>query len=88
MQEAIDNGDIIEGETLKKADGFIVADILFSYDIHFGNETEMQFYAGVNNIFNQIQKDYDKGMYRDAGYIYGLSLPHTINFGIKFGNVF
>jgi outer membrane receptor for ferrienterochelin and colicins len=48
----------------------------------------MQFYAGVKNIFNQIQKDYDKGMYRDAGYIYGPSLPRTINFGIKFGNVF
>jgi outer membrane receptor for ferrienterochelin and colicins len=88
VQEAVHNGDIIEGEALKKADGFIVADILFSYDIHFGNETEMQFYAGVKNIFNQIQKDYDKGMYRDAGYIYGPSLPRTINFGIKFGNVF
>ncbi len=88
IQEAIDNGDIIEGEALKKADGFIVADILFSYDIHFGNETEMQFYAGVKNIFNQIQKDYDRGVYRDAGYIYGPSLPRTINFGIKFGNIF
>ena len=86
--EAIANGDIIEGELLKKADGFIVADLLFSYDIHFGDETEMQFYAGVKNIFNQIQKDYDKGMYRDAGYIYGPSLPRTINFGIKFGNIF
>ncbi len=86
--KAIANGDIIEGETLKKADGFIVADLLFSYDIHFGDETEMQFYAGVKNIFNQIQKDYDKGMYRDANYIYGPSLPRTINFGIKFGNIF
>ncbi len=86
--EAIANGDVIEGETLKKADGFIVADLLFSYDIHFGDETEMQFYAGVKNIFNQIQKDYDKGMYRDANYIYGPSLPRTINFGIKFGNIF
>ncbi|QGY47179.1 TonB-dependent receptor [Maribellus comscasis] len=88
VQEAIDNGDIIEGEALKKADGFIVADLLFSYDIHFGEETEMQFYAGVKNIFNQIQNDYDKGMYRDAGYIYGPSSPRTINFGIKFGNIF
>lgn len=86
--DAISRGDIIEGETLKKADGFIVADILFSYDIHLGNETEMQFYTGVKNIFNQIQKDYDRGVYRDAGYIYGPSLPRTINFGIKFGNVF
>ncbi|MFW5699832.1 MAG: TonB-dependent receptor plug domain-containing protein [Bacteroidota bacterium] len=87
VQNAIARGDIIEGEELIKADGFIVADILFSYDIHFGNETELQFYAGVKNIFNQIQKDYDRGAYRDAGYIYGPSLPRTINFGIKFGNI-
>ncbi len=86
--DAIARGDIIEGEALKKADGFIVADILFSYDIHFGNETEMQFYAGVKNIFNQIQKDYDRGVYRDADYVYGPSLPRTINFGVKFGNIF
>ncbi|MHA7110314.1 TonB-dependent receptor [Sunxiuqinia elliptica] len=86
--DAISRGDIIEGEMLKKADGFVVADLLFYYDFHFGNETEMQFYAGVKNIFNQIQKDYDRGVYRDAGYIYGPSLPRTLNFGVKFGNIF
>lgn len=85
---AITNGDIIEGEKLEKADGFIVADVLFSYDVHFGIETEVQFYAGIKNIFNQIQNDYDRGVYRDAGYIYGPSLPRTINFGVKFGNIF
>nr|WP_319999412.1 hypothetical protein [uncultured Draconibacterium sp.] len=56
VQEAIDNGNIIEGETLKKADGFIVADILFSYDIQFGNETEMQFYTGEKTFSTKYKK--------------------------------
>lgn len=87
VTEAILRGDIIQGETLKKTDGFLVADLLFSYDFHFGKETTMQLFTGVKNIFNQLQKDYDKGMYRDASYIYGPSLPRTINIGIRFGNL-
>jgi outer membrane receptor for ferrienterochelin and colicins len=86
--DAIARGDIIEGEQLKKSGGFLVTDLLASYHIHFSNEVEMKLYVGIKNIFNQVQKDYDKGMYRDAGYIYGPSLPRTINFGIKFGNIF
>ena len=43
----------------------------------------MQLYTGVKNIFNQFQDDFDKGAYRDAGYIYGLCQPRTINIGIK-----
>jgi outer membrane receptor for ferrienterochelin and colicins len=86
--DAIARGDIIEGDTLKKSDSDLVADLLFSYDLHFSEETTIQFYAGVKNIFNQTQNDYDKGVYRDAGYVYGPSLPRTFNIGIKFGNLF
>lgn len=84
---SITNKDIIEGEALKKANGFLVADLLFSYDFHLGKETTIQLFAGAKNIFNQIQTDYDKGVYRDAGYIYGPSLPRTFNFGIRFGDL-
>ena len=86
--DAIQRGDIISGEKLYKSNDFIVADFLLSYDIHFSNEVEMQFYAGIKNIFNQMQRDYDKGEFRDAGYIYGPAQPRTINFGVKFGNLF
>lgn len=88
VEEAINRGDIISGEQLEESSAFIVADLLVSYDIHLTNETELQFFLGMKNIFNQLQDDYDKGIYRDAGYIYGPSQPRTINFGIKFGNVF
>lgn len=86
--DAILRGDIISGEILYKSTDFIVADFLVSHDIHFSNEVEMQFYAGIKNIFNQMQRDYDKGEFRDAGYVYGPAQARTINFGIKFGNLF
>ncbi|WP_298647231.1 TonB-dependent receptor [uncultured Proteiniphilum sp.] len=87
VETAINNGYIIEGERLERTRSFLVADLLFSYDFHLGKETTMEFFAGVKNIFNQIQNDYDRGVYRDAAYIYGSSLPRTINFGIRFGNL-
>lgn len=39
------------------------------------------------NILNQNQKYYDRGVFRDAGYIYGPGKPRTIIFSVKIGNV-
>ncbi len=85
--ESILRGDIISGERLYKSGDFVAVDFLLSYDIHFSNEIEIQFYTGVKNLFNQMQHDYDKGEFRDANYIYGPAQPRTINFGVKFGNL-
>jgi outer membrane receptor for ferrienterochelin and colicins len=40
----------------------------------------------VKNIFNSYQQNLDKGALRDAGYVYGLSLPHSFFVGLKFTN--
>ena len=88
VSDAIDRGDIIKGEALGKSDDFLVTDLLVSYHAHLTRETKIQFYVGIKNIFNQIQDDYDKGVFRDAGYIYGPLQPRTINLGIKLGNLF
>jgi len=45
----------------------------------------MQINGGVQNIFNSFQKEFDKGMDRDSGYMYGPGLPRTFFIGIKFG---
>ncbi len=87
VASAISNGHIIEGEVLKRTRSYVVADLLLSYDFHLSKETTLELFGGVKNIFNQIQNDYDKGVYRDASYIYGPSLPRTINIGFRFGNL-
>ncbi|HDJ33692.1 MAG TPA: TonB-dependent receptor [Bacteroidetes bacterium] len=53
-------------------------------DIHIGGHCVLQLNGGVQNILNSYQDDFDRGEYRDAGYIYGPSLPRTFFLGMKF----
>ncbi|MCV6630870.1 MAG: TonB-dependent receptor [Flavobacteriaceae bacterium] len=46
-------------------------------------DTKLEVFAGIKNIFNAYQNDFDKGKNRDSNYIYGPSLPRTIYAGIK-----
>jgi len=86
--KAILNEDVIEGERLEKTDKFLVFGFRVAYTLPLSDEASLQFYGGVQNIFNQTQKYYDSGVYRDAGYVYGPCQPRTINLGLKFGNMF
>ncbi len=49
--------------------------------------SSLQIFGGVKNIFNSWQDDFDSGIDRDPGYIYGPALPRTIYFGLKIGNL-
>lgn len=51
------------------------------------NNSQVQVFAGVKNIFNAYQNDFDLGEDRDPGYLYGPALPRTIYFGIRVGNL-
>lgn len=53
-----------------------------SYSFNVAPRVEMNVNAGIINIFNQFQKDLDKGPERDSAYIYGPSLPRSIYAGI------
>ena len=55
-----------------------------AYNFRLKEKVILQLNAGLNNIFNSYQKDFDRGENRDAGYIYGPSIPRTIVGGIKF----
>ncbi len=46
----------------------------------------LQFFAGMKNIFNAYQSDFDKGVDRDPSYVYGPGLPRTIYVGLQIGN--
>lgn len=54
-----------------------------AYDFKLYKSINLQVNAGVQNIFNSYQNDFDKGRDRDSGYIYGPSLPRSFFAGVK-----
>ena len=79
-------GSIREAGELRKSDPFYDLGIKLSYKFRI-NGAKMQLFAGMKNIFNSYQNDFDKGIDRDPGYLYGPSQPRTVYFGIKIGNL-
>lgn len=75
-------GMIEFNETVKTPDfwdmGFKVA-----YDFKIYRSFSLQLNAGVQNIFDSFQNDFDSGADRDSGYMYGPTLPRTFFFGVK-----
>lgn len=76
-------GYIAEDEESETPD-FFDLNFKLSYDFILKNNTKIQVNGGLQNIFNSYQKDFDKGILRDAGYIYGPSLPRSFSIGLKF----
>ena len=54
-----------------------------SYDFSLYKFITLQLNAGVQNIFNAYQRDFDQGKERDSGYIYGSSMPRSYFAGAK-----
>jgi outer membrane receptor for ferrienterochelin and colicins len=75
-----------EGE-LHKTQSFFDAGVKMAYQIKLSDWVKMEINAGVKNIFNSYQDDFDSGINRDPAYIYGPLSPRTIYFGIKFGSL-
>ena len=53
-----------------------------AYDIHLYKHYCLELSAGVKNILDQYQRDLDRGPLRDAGYIYGPTVPRTYFIGV------
>ena len=70
-------------DTEKNTPSFYDINFKAAYDFKLNGSARMQLNGGVQNIFNSYQKDFDKGEFRDAGYIYGPALPRTIFMGLK-----
>ncbi len=76
----------VEMEELRESDPFFDFGSKISYTTKL-NGASIQFYTGVKNIFNSYQDDFDSGIDRDPGYVYGPGLPRTIYVGFKIGNL-
>jgi len=70
-------------DTEKKTPDFYDMNIKLAYDFKLNSSAKLQLNGGVQNIFNSYQNDFDKGEFRDAGYIYGTALPRSFFFGLK-----
>lgn len=54
-----------------------------AYDFKLYKSVDLQLSAGVQNVFNAYQNDFDQGVERDSGYIYGPVAPRSYFAGIK-----
>ena len=62
---------------------FLDASFKVSYDFALFNHASIQLNAGIQNIFNAYQNDFDQGHLRDSGYMYGPMMPRSIFVGVK-----
>ena len=73
----------IEANRTEKTPGFFDMNFKASYDFKLYNNIKLQLNAGVQNLFNAFQNDFDQGPDRDSGYIYGPASPRTFYLGVK-----
>ncbi|MCA1760670.1 MAG: TonB-dependent receptor, partial [Bacteroidales bacterium] len=67
-----------EAGELRKSKSFFDAGLKISYSTRITDAVKMEWNAGVKNIFNSYQNDFDSGIDRDPAYIYGPTSPRTI----------
>jgi outer membrane receptor for ferrienterochelin and colicins len=86
---SMDVAHVIEPETertvIKTTESFFENNIKLAYTVRTKDEYRVEFFGGVQNIFNSYQSDFDIGADRDAGYVYGPLRPRTFFVGLKFG---
>lgn len=62
---------------VKESPRFFELNTKVTYNLKTKSAINIALFAGVQNLFNQFQQDFDRGMDRDAGYVYGPTLPRT-----------
>ena len=75
-------GAIADNISVKTPD-FWDLNFKIAYDFRVFRSFKLQLNAGVQNMLNSFQKDFDSGADRDSGYIYGPTLPRSFFFGIR-----
>lgn len=70
-------------DELKKTPTFFELGTKLSYEFDL-LASKIQVNAGISNMFNSMQKDYDFGASRDSAYIYGPLSPRTFYCGVQY----
>lgn len=71
-------------DELTKTPSFFDLGFKIAYAFRMFTTTNVEVYAGMNNILDSRQKDYDRGAARDSAYIYGPSAPRSGYMGCRF----
>ncbi len=66
-----------------KTPTFFDADLSLVYTFKILKRVTADLTAGVTNVLNSYQKDFDLGYLRDSGYIYGPSQPRSLKFSLQ-----
>ena len=77
------DGSTLEKDRIERTNPFFDLGVKLSYDFKIWKSIGLQINAGVRNILNSYQRDFDRGPSRDSGYIYGPSLPRSVFVGAK-----
>ena len=62
---------------------FFALNVKLAYEFPILRTLTLQLNAGVQNLFDSYQSDFDQGWERDSGYVYGPSLPRSWFVGEK-----
>ena len=76
----------IANDRMEETPDFFDLGVKLDYTFVLRDHINLQFNAGVQNIFDSFQKDLDKGEFRDSGYFYGPTSPRTFFIGFKIMN--
>lgn len=69
--------------TTKETPSFFELNSKVAYIIDINIDTQLEFNAGIQNIFDSYQSDFDTGAGRASNYIYGPGMPRTFFGGTK-----
>lgn len=71
---------------LQRTPDFFELNLRLGYVFPVKEDFSIELSAGVQNVLNSYQKDFDVGPTRDSDYIYGPARPRTYFFGLKVGH--
>ena len=76
-------GYILE-DRLETTPPFWVVNLKFRRQFSLSETDRLTVFLGVENLLDSFQKDLDKGVDRDSGYVYGPAKPRTLYLGMEF----
>jgi len=74
----------VSEDRLVLSESFLETNLKVNHNFNLKNEdSKLQFSVGIQNVFNQYQRDFNIGPNRDSNYVYGPSRPRTVFIALK-----